>query len=414
MESIKAIAAIVNNPNRKKDKYNIVTKMNTKENYELAKIIGGDETKVLFFGDMLARVGAQSCLQSGLAHVYLDLVNFDGDEIYFQKEPTLVGKNYGDAVLSYDTSCVIGIERDGNVIVNPKANEKIMDNDFIIAISMDDDTVIKDGKDIPPAKNRIANKVNTNNKIENIFIFGHSEGDLSKLKVICSHLIRYIDDGSSICLVNEDKDSLNLIEEIRADKNIKVSFIEGNFRSREFLENMQMKSGSKVLILSSFNGVNDIDSCDAQTLFTLINLRDIEKRENKNFVLTTELINSNNAEIFASDMDDDYLYSEDIVQSMLVQISENPSLNKFFDDLASPEGSEIYFKPISDYVDTSEPIDFYTICKSALDKGQTALGYQIADNEHLKELDSGIIINPVKSKEKLFNSEDMLIVFADD
>jgi len=143
-------------------------------------------------------------------------------------------------------------------------------------------------------------------------------------------------------------------------------------------------------------------------------LRDIEKRENKNFVLTTELINSNNAEIFASDMDDDYLYSEDIVQSMLVQISENPSLNKFFDDLASPEGSEIYFKPISDYVDTSEPIDFYTICKSALDKGQTALGYQIADNEYLKELDSGIVINPVKSEEKLFNSEDMLIVFADD
>ena len=414
MESIKAIAAIVNNPNRKKDKYNIVTKMNTKENYELAKIIGGDETKVLFFGDMLARVGAQSCLQSGLAHVYLELVNFDGDEIYFNKEATLVGKSYGDAILSYDTSSVIGIERDGNVIVNPKANEEIMDNDSIIAISMDDDTVIKDGKDITPAKNKIANKTNNHKKIENIFIFGHSEGDLSKLKVICNHLIKYIDDGSSICLVNEDTDSSSLIEEIRPDKNIKISFIEGNFRSREFLENMQIKSGDKVLILSPYNGINDIDSCDAQTLFTLINLRDIEQRENKNFVLTTELINSRNAEIFASNMDDDYLYSEDIVQSMLVQISENPSLNKFFDDLASPEGSEIYFKPISDYVDTSEPIDFYTICKSALDKGQTALGYQIADNEHLKELDSGIVINPVKSEEKLFNSEDMLIVFADD
>ena len=414
MESIKAIAAIVNNPNRKKDKYNIVTKMNTKENYELAKIIGGDETKVLFFGDMLARVGAQSCLQSGLAQVYLELVNFDGDEIYFQKESTLVGKNYGDAVLSYDTSCVIGIERDGDVIVNPKANEEIMGNDSIIAVSMDDDTVIKDGKDITPAKNKIAKKLNNNKKIENIFIFGHSEGDLSKLKVICKHLIKYISDGSSICLINENKDSLSLIEEISSDRNIKVSFIQGNFRSREFLENIQMKSGDKVLILSPFNGINDIDSCDAQTLFTLINLRDIEKRENKNFVLTTELINSNNAEIFASNMDDDYLYSEDIVQSMLVQISENPTLDKFFNDLASPEGAEIYFKPISDYVDISEPIDFYTICKSALNKGQTVIGYQLADNEHLKELDSGIVINPVKSEKRFFNTEDMLIVFADD
>ena len=414
MESIKAIAAIVNNPNRKKDKFNIVSKMNTKENYELAKIIGGDETKVLFFGDMLARVGAQSCLQSGLANVYLELVNFDGDEIYFHKELTLVGKSYGDAVLSYDTSSVVGIERDGNVIINPKADEEITDNDSIIAISMDDDTVIKDGKDITPVKNKIANKANNNKKIENIFIFGHSEGDLSKLKVICNHLIKYIDDGSSICLVNESMDSSSLIEEIRPDKNIKISFIEGNYRSREFLEKMQMKSGDKVLILSSFNGINDIDSCDAQTLFTLINLRDIEKRENKNFVLTTELINSKNAEIFASNMDDDYLYSEDIVQSMLVQISENPTLDKFFNDLASPEGSEIYFKPISDYIDISEPIDFYTICESALNKGQTAIGYQLADSEHLKELDSGIFINPVKSEERLYNSEDMLIVFADD
>ena len=166
--------------------------------------------------------------------------------------------------------------------------------------------------------------------------------------------------------------------------------------------------------MSPFNGTNDIDSSDAETLFTLINLRDIEKRKNKNFVLTTELINSKNAEIFASNMNDDYLYSEDIVQSMLVQISENPTLDKFFNDLDSPEGSEIYFKPITDYIDISEPIDFYTVCKSALNKGQTAIGYQIADNEYLKELDSGIVLNPVKSEEKLFNSEDMLIVFADD
>ena len=195
---------------------------------------------------------------------------------------------------------------------------------------------------------------------------------------------------------------------------IKISFIEGDYRSREFLESLQIENGTKILILSPYNGLNDIDSCDAKTLFTLINLRDIEKRENKNFVLTTELINSNNAEIFSSDKDDDYLYSEDIVQSMLVQISENPALDKFFDDLASPQGSEIYFKPLINYVDVSEPIDFYTICKSALDKNQTAIGYQIADNEHLKELDCGIVINPVKSEKKLFNKEDMLIVFADD
>ena len=414
MESIKAIAAIVNNPERKKDKYNIVSKMNIKENYELAKIIGGEETKVLFFGDMLARVGAQSCLQSGLANVYLDLVNFDGDEIYFHKEDSLVGKTYEEAILSYETSSIIGIEREGDVLINPK-REKIKTDDSLIAISMDDDTVIKDGvENFLVDQKKIVKTAPSKNKVDTIYIFGYCEGDLSKLEVICSHLINYLDDGSKIFLVNDNKDSANIESKINPAKDIQISFIEGNCRSREFLEQMDIESGDKLLILSSFNGSNDINKCDAQTLFTLINLRDIEKKENKNFVLTTELINSHNAEIFASNSDDDYLYSEDIVQSMLVQIAENPFLSIFFDNLASPEGSEIYFKPITEYVDVSEPIDFYTICQSASFKGETAIGYQTSEREDLKTLNAGVNINPLKSKKRLYNPDDKLIVFADD
>ena len=414
MESIKAIAAIVNNPERKKDKYNIVSKMNIKENYELAKIIGGEETKVLFFGDMLARVGAQSCLQSGLANVYLDLVNFDGDEIYFHKEDSLVGKTYEEAILSYETSSIIGIEREGDVLINPKW-EKIKTDDSLIAISMDDDTVIKDGvENVLVDQKKIVKTAPNKNKVDTIYIFGYCEGDLSKLEVICSHLINYLDDGSKIFLVNDNKDSANIESKINPAKDIQISFIEGNCRSREFLEQMDIESGDKLLILSSFNGSNDINKCDAQTLFTLINLRDIEKKKNKNFVLTTELINSHNAEIFASNLDDDYLYSEDIVQSMLVQIAENPSLSKFFDDLASPEGSEIYFKSITEYVDVSEPIDFYTICQSASFKGETAIGYQTSEREDLKTLNAGVNINPLKSKKRIYKPDDKLIVFADD
>ena len=414
MESIKAIAAIVNNPERKKDKYNIVSKMNIKENYDLAKIIGGEETKVLFFGDMLARVGAQSCLQSGLANVYLDLVNFDGDEIYFHKEDSLVGKTYEEAILSYETSSIIGIEREGDVLINPK-RENIKTDDSLIAISMDDDTVIKDGvKNVLIDQKKIIKTAPNKNKVDTIYIFGYCEGDLSKLEVICSHLINYLDDGSKVFLVNDNKDSANIESKINPAKDIQISFIEGNCRSREFLEQMDIESGDKLLILSSFNGSNDINKCDAQTLFTLINLRDIEKKKNKNFVLTTELINSHNAEIFASNADDDYLYSEDIVQSMLVQIAENPFLSKFFDDLASPEGSEIYFKPITEYVDVSEPIDFYTICQSASFKGETAIGYQTSEREDLKTLNAGVNINPLKSKKRLYNPDDKLIVFADD
>jgi K+/H+ antiporter YhaU regulatory subunit KhtT len=146
MKTIKTLAAIVNNPNRKEEKYNIVSKLNKKENYDLAKIIGGDEAQVLYFGDMLARIDAQTCLQTGLANVYLELVNFDGDEIYFHREKSLIGLSYGEAVISYDSSSIIGIERNSMILINPSFDEIIEANDNLIAISEDDDTVIKNGK----------------------------------------------------------------------------------------------------------------------------------------------------------------------------------------------------------------------------------------------------------------------------
>ena len=414
MKTIKTLAAIINNPDRKEEKYNIVSKLNKKENYDLAKIIGGDEAQVLYFGDMLARIDAQTCLQTGLANVYLELVNFDGDEIYFHKEKSLIGLNYGEAVISYDSSSIIGIERDGKILINPSFDETIEANDNLIAISEDDDTVIKDGEshtNIDTTK--IVNTKSKTKKVETVFIFGGAFDGLDKINVVCSHLAKYLDSGSNIKLVNDNPNTLDLIERLDSNKEIDISFINGDIKSREFLDTLDINDGDNVLIVSSFNGVNNIDDCDAETLFTLINLRDIEKKTGKNFLLTTELINSQNAEIFASDSDDDYLYSEDIVQSMLVQIAENPLLGKFFDYLSSPQGSEIYFRPITDYVDIREPIDFYTICKSAGEKGETAIGYQASKKKKLRSLNAGVNINPKKSERKQYKPNDKLIVFSD-
>ena len=142
-------------------------------------------------------------------------------------------------------------------------------------------------------------------------------------------------------------------------------------------------------------------------------MRDIQVKTGKNFSLTTELINSKNAELFQSERDDDYLYSEVIVQSMLVQIAENPSLGDFFNYLVSPKGAEIYFRSMSDYVDISKPIDFYSVCESAGLKGETAIGYQRTSNQELKSFNAGVNINPLKSKKRTFSNNDKVIVFAE-
>ena len=71
--------------------------------------------------DIIARVTAQASRQPGLAAVILDLLDFGGDEIYFQQVPALAGKTYKDAVLSFNEASVIGIAHaDGTVELNPK------------------------------------------------------------------------------------------------------------------------------------------------------------------------------------------------------------------------------------------------------------------------------------------------------
>ena len=55
-------------------------------------MIGSGEVTLVHTEDLISRVIAQSCRQSGLSIVYTELLDFDGDEIYFQKEEGLYRK----------------------------------------------------------------------------------------------------------------------------------------------------------------------------------------------------------------------------------------------------------------------------------------------------------------------------------
>ena len=81
---------------------------------------GGDRVLTVRSSDVIANITAQACRQSGLAAVCQELLDFDGDEIYFQSVPALVGHTFGEALLGFEASTIIGIRRpDGAVALNP-------------------------------------------------------------------------------------------------------------------------------------------------------------------------------------------------------------------------------------------------------------------------------------------------------
>ena len=85
------------------------------------RTLTGDAVSTVNSDEVIAQVTAQACHQSGLAAVFRELLDFDGDECYLVEVPELVGHTYAEAVLAFPTSSVIGrLTIDGRVELNPR------------------------------------------------------------------------------------------------------------------------------------------------------------------------------------------------------------------------------------------------------------------------------------------------------
>ena len=135
---IKTIVAIVTNPERRPDPYHITAEMEDKRNFEVAKMVGKDEVELILSDEIISRIMVQTSRQSGLSVVYIELMDFGGDEIYFMAEPKLVGKTFREILFSYEDSAIMGIQfADGHVEINPPMDTIFTAGDRVIGITED-------------------------------------------------------------------------------------------------------------------------------------------------------------------------------------------------------------------------------------------------------------------------------------
>ena len=128
--------AITNDPRRRPEPYHIVAEMRDAANIEVARMVGRDEAELILVGDLISRIVAQTCRQSGLSIVYTELLDFDGDEIYFASVPALVGRTFGEALLAFEESTLIGLRPAGGApTLNPPMDTVIGPATDVIVIS---------------------------------------------------------------------------------------------------------------------------------------------------------------------------------------------------------------------------------------------------------------------------------------
>jgi hypothetical protein len=195
-------------------------------------------------------------------------------------------------------------------------------------------------------------------------------------------------------------------------KCLKVSFAEQDVTSRQALDALLRTDYPHVILLSD-RSQPDIQKADANTLVTLLHLRDISEKTGRRFSIVSEMLDVRNRKLAEVTRVDDFIVSETIISLLVTQISENNALNDIFEDIFYAGGSEIYMKPASDYVVPNLPVRFSTVVEAARRKGESAFGYKLASEEGQASPGSGIHVNPVKSALVSFEPGDCVIVAAE-
>ena len=409
---IKAVLAITNNPNRRSEPYHIVTQIRDPKNMDVIKLLSDkDVVQPILTSDLIARVVAQTSRQSGLSIVYTELMNFGGDEIYFKQEPNLSGKTYGEAMLAFETSTLMGIRTaDGAVKMNPPMDTRIQPGDHIFAIAEDDDKILLANLARVPVEESLIhpNGKVTKPKPERTLILGWNRSGAT----IVRELDHYVAKGSQLTIVSQVYDlEQQLKRDIGKLASQKLTVIEGDIRDRELLEKLQVTEYDHVIVLAYSH--LDVQEADAITLVTLLHLRDIAEKDETPFSIISEMLDLRNRELAEAAKVDDFIVSDHLISLMMAQLSENADLMGVFTDMFDPEGAEVYLKPIHDYVATEQPVNFYTVAEAAKRRGETAIGYRLMSESHNAEKAYGVHTNPKKSEKVLFKPEDKLIVISE-
>ena len=409
---IKTLLALLNSPNRRKENYHIVTEIRDPQNFSIVKMVGKDEVEIIMVGNLISRIIAQTCRQSGLSIIYTELLDFGGNEIYFKEEPELSGKTFGEALTAYEDSCVIGLmPHDGQPMLNPPMDSILHTGDKIIAITEDDDTIqLSHLTGITLDRDATVPFANQPHPAEKTMILGWNWRG-KKLIIEMDH---YIPAGSNIHVVSRYKKDANAVNELVPHlNNASLKFTCGNTTDRQTLDNLHINEYNHIILLCYSDHLN-IQEADAVTLMSLLHLRDIAKNVQSTFSITSEILDEQNHALAEVTQADDFIISDKLVSLLLAQVSENKYLSGILTDIFNPEDSEIYLKPVIHYVKANTPVNFYTVVDEARRRGEIAIGYRIRSYSKNADKMYGIIMNPKKSDMITFSEQDCIIVVAEE
>ncbi|WP_433509672.1 CASTOR/POLLUX-related putative ion channel [Nonomuraea sp. CA-143628] len=381
----------------------VVAAIAASRNIAAARLAGGKDVHLVDSDDTAARLIVQSSRQSGMSVVCMDLLNFDGGEIYLRAGTELAGSTYGDAQHAYETATVIGLRRPTGVVLNPAMDTVVEAADHIIVIAHDDSAI------------RLATGEPTLDESA-IAVAGHSPLEPERTLLlnwngradqIVHYLDAYVAPGSVLEIAaDHPKAGTGLADLVNLTVNVK----ECDTTDRYALESLGVGLFQHVIVLSDDRFKPH--HADTRTLMTLLQLRDMQSAMGEHYSIVSEMHDENNRALAEVTEADDIVISDTVIGLLLAQLAENRHLADVFGYLFDSRGSEIYPRPAGSYVASGTRVTFSTVIEAARRRGETAIGYRDTSALNIPP-HYGIVLNPPKSQPIVLNRQDAVIVLAE-
>ena len=285
--------------------------------------------------DTIGKLIAHSCTQTGLSEVFKEIFDFEGSEFYLIKLKNQTGLNFKELLRRMDGGVPVGIMRDDRIWMNPEGDMTLTPEDEILVYATTDDAPLlsDEGIIIPDdyAPEHIQPERDTRASI-----FGNN----SSLKVILRELP---DNVRKVTLVNYDKYNFPQIKKICQQRNIELELVECNTRDEEEL--LEVVANTEHVIIQGNYG--DEEEADMNTIFLLLNLRELREKYDLQFNITAEMLREKNQTLIETSDRTDFIVASNMSSLFLAQLAENPRLVSAFREILSNEGNELYMKKAS-------------------------------------------------------------------
>jgi voltage-gated potassium channel Kch len=407
---IKTILALTRGPGRRPEPYHIVAEIQDAANLEAARLVAGDEAVLVDKSETVARIIVQTARQSGAAAVYTELLDFDGDEVYFRRDPAYDDRPYSEALLAYEDCCVMGYQHDGDVRLNPPPATVLPAGCQLIAIAEDDANLLgaEPMTATVDAAAIMAGEAPVSRPQHTLLI-----GVNGRTATVIRELDEYVEAGSTVTLVADRPiTEAGLLADTGPLEHLTVEVRRGSTTARAALEALHVERFDNVIVMCYADDL-DAQRADALTLITLLHLRDIADRSGIRIPIVSEMLDDRNRELAQVTKVDDVIVSDHVISLLLSQISENPHLAAVFGELFDAAGSEVYLRDATTYARPGEPVSFATLIASATRRGETAIGYRSASLAGDAAANFGVTVNPSKSDTFAAAAGDRLIVLAE-